>query len=39
MDIAVFTLGVSYIKVDSDPADALGTLAGDKAVLSVKGKF
>lgn len=39
LDVAIFTLGVSYIKVDSDPLDELGAEASSKAVLSLKGKF
>lgn len=37
--LSVFTLGVSYIAVDSDPADELGDLAGDKALVTLKASF
>lgn len=36
---APFTLGVNYIKVDSDPLDDLGELAGNKLLFSVKAGF
>lgn len=36
---APFTFGVSYIKVDSDPLDELGELAGNKMLFSVKAGF
>lgn len=39
LDLAMFTLGLNYIKVKSDPLDELGALAADKAVISLKGKF
>ena len=34
-----FTLGVSYIAVDSDPADQLDDLAKDRALVSLKATF
>lgn len=39
VEYAPFTLGVSYITVDSDPLDELGDLAGDKVLFSLKAGF
>lgn len=36
---SAFTLGVSYITVNSDPADELGDLASDKVLFSLKAGF
>lgn len=38
-ELAFFTVGVSYITVDSDPVDDLGDLAGDTALVTLKANF
>lgn len=39
IDVAPFTLGVSYIMVDADAADHLGKLAKNTALLSLTARF